>query len=138
MLHQKSIHQSKLLQALLKKRMTKTPTDQPIEEYYPDIAEPHVVPEIAPAPEIAPVAVLEPIPEQESLSATVYSETQKNVPIMELAEINQKTPIFPFPTDFTMAQKKYTATEDSKTAKMFQEYQQFKLEQDLWNQLNGR
>jgi hypothetical protein len=132
MLHQKSIHQSKLLQALYKKRMTKTPTDQPIEEYYP------VISESIPEPELASVS--EPIQVQEKLLP--IQELEINAPIMHtgISEAKKKSsiPTFPFPSDFEFPQKKYFPVEESETAKLFEEYEQFKYEQNLWNKLHGK
>lgn len=131
MLHQKSIHQSKLLHALQKKRMTKTPTVQPIEEYYPVISESIPEPESAPEPE--PISV-----QQEKFLPV--QELDMNTPIINkgISESKKKFSTFPFRTDFEIPQKKNIPVEESETAKLFEEYEQFKYEQNLWNKLHGK
>jgi len=130
MLHQKSIHQSKLLQALQKKRMTKTPTVQPIEEYFP------VISESIPEPES------EPVPEAIQVQEKLLPVQELNTPIIDkgISQSKKKFSTFPFPTDFEIPQKKSIPIEieQSETRKLFEEYEQFKYEQNLWNKLNGK
>ena len=120
MLPHKSIHQSKLLQALQKKRV--------ISKIQPEmtLSKPQPIPEHEPfIPSEGPIHAQD---EQEALPI----QSQEAIPMEPIMESKKSFP------EQIYNKKIAIKVEQSETRKLFEEYEQFKYEQDLWNRLNGK
>jgi hypothetical protein len=127
MLHSKSILQLKLLQALKKKKINNS-RNIAVEQYNQIIPEQESEPDSEPEsePEQVPFLESEPVPNKSFPVQITLTE-----PIMEFATA---TP----PSAPQIFQKKLIPIEQSETRKLFEEYEQFKYEQYLWNKLHGK
>jgi len=128
MLHQKSIHQLKLLQALQKKRI-KNARNIAVEQYDPVIVE--STSEQEPNLDIES----EPVQIEEAKSLPIQVITP-NEPIMNvtIATPLKKSP----PSEMYQKISIPIEIEQSECRKLFEEYEQYKYEQNIWNKLHGK
>lgn len=131
MLHRRSIHQLKLLEALQKKRIKNS---TPVEQYTPvesasESSEPIPVPQLEQEPYLEP----EPVPIEQVQNTSV--PIQVITPTDSIMDTTMSTPKKSFPY-----QKKSIPIEieQYETRKLFEEYEQYKHEQYLWNKLHGK
>jgi len=121
MLHHKSIHQSKLLQALQKKRMNSKMATEPIVSK-PETQAEHVS-----------YLVPEPVKIQQEISLPT-EEFQPTEPIVDTTISAKKLS----PEQKLYEKKISIPFEQSEVGKLFEEFEQFKYEQQLWNKLHGK